>query len=310
MPLDQTGSTPNRSSERLPSRPLDEIAAEHAQQRLVQSEQFAEQEAVDARQVEIGTHLADLALSDPEGQTHLGAYLETDAFPEAINACLQAFECGRRERQADYDVTTEPPRRLARILARELSRHDQDAEVAAAEADAVSAETQSTAAIDQATAREAVAQSFEDLIASLDGSNADKITQLVTDPALSAQVPESELAHLQAFYRIMQIADAVPEDGARVRDRIATLDLSTGVPDAAGFARGMLFAAGDENAHNLTEPTRHAIAAELGIALHEDPIRTGSDMKDVFERGIGTRTIRDPETGGLRAEPMFLERSE
>lgn len=125
------------------------------------------------------------------------------------------------------------------------------------------------------------------------------------------RVPEAERSRLQSFNQIMTIADRVPEDSPIIRQRINQLDMSQGVPDPIGFARAFIFdSPRGQLPSGVSEATQAAIAESLNIARPAVDVTTGSEMTDVFENGVGTRMVRDPETGELREEPIFLEPGE
>lgn len=124
-------------------------------------------------------------------------------------------------------------------------------------------------------------------------------------------VPKSERGKWQAFGRIVTIAAAVPEDHTVITARLNQLDMSQGVPDPVGFARAFIFDnPSTQLASGVSEATQAAIAEGLGIERPALDVTTGSDMTDVFEKGVGTKTVRDPETGELREEPIFLQPGE
>lgn len=138
-------------------------------------------------------------------------------------------------------------------------------------------------------------------------SNAQLILALADDP----KVPESERVKLSAFAKIIQIASKNKYDAALIEARINQIDLSTGMPDPIGFAQAVVFASSQNNQNGkVSAITQITIAKELGIELPDLDVATGSDMNDVFSKGIGVKRIKDPQTGEIREEAIFLQPGE
>ena len=160
-----------------------------------------------------------------------------------------------------------------------------------------------------ATTEQAAEQrdAYEDLMEeqmSSGKSNAEIILALAWD----LRVPEAERVKLAQFAAIIEIANSVPADAEIILARVETVDLSSGVPDPKQFAQAFIFdTPGSALPSGVSEATQIAVAEVLGFKRIELDVMTGSEMTDVFEKGIGTRTVRDPETGELREEPIMLE---
>lgn len=175
-----------------------------------------------------------------------------------------------------------------------------------AEADA---EDEQTADYEEFTETvETTTESYRAAVEELEGQpNTSKIQTLIADE----RVPEEYKEQLRAFSQILAIADRVPADAPIVRQRINQLDLSQGVPDPVQFARAFIF---DNSTSQLpsgvSEATQQAVAESLGISRRDVDVTTGSEMTDVFEKGIGTQEVRDPETGEIRTEPLYLQPGE
>jgi hypothetical protein len=60
----------------------------------------------------------------------------------------------------------------------------------------------------------------------------------------------------------------------------------------------------------ISSATQDSIAEELGIVRHTFSSKTGSDINDIYKKGVGTKRVRDPETGKLREERMYLRPGE
>lgn len=135
-------------------------------------------------------------------------------------------------------------------------------------------------------------------------SNAEIIHALAQDP----RVPAAERVKLAQFAAIIEIAQEIPADAEIILARVETVDLSSGVPDPKQFAQAFIFdTPGSALPSGVSETTQIAVAEVLGIERPELDVVTGSEMTDVFEKGIGTRTVRDPETGELREELIMFE---
>lgn len=163
---------------------------------------------------------------------------------------------------------------------------------------------QETARTDQAAQQ---LSAYKDLIGeqvSSGKSNAEIILALAQDPS----VPAAERVKLAQFATIIEIAQEIPADAEIILARVETVDLSSGVPDPKQFTQAFIFdTPGSALPSGVSEATQIAVAEVLGIERPELDVVTGSEMTDVFEKGIGTRTVRDPETGELREEPIMLE---
>ncbi|RUS63642.1 hypothetical protein EGN72_03090 [Pseudorhodobacter sp. E13] len=198
---------------------------------------------------------------------------------------------------------------LAEIVVRGVQRRERRAQRQAEETQTEA----SQARLEQAEAAETAAVkatevSYQEAVNELTGlPNTEKIQRLIADE----RVPASEKARLQSFSQIIAIADQVPQDAPLVRQRINQLDMSQGVPDPVRFARAFIFdSPNSQLPSGVTQATQEAIAASLGIERRPLEVTTGSEMTEVFEQGVGTRMVRDPETGELREEPIFLQPGE
>ena len=289
-------------------RPLEDVAAQHAADMdAVQTEHGAEM-SKEARCAQIGEALLTLATTDPDGEQYLAEYLEHTAFPDGTNECLLNFETEKRVDDPNYDVTQEQPRRLAFVLRRGLQASVETVDdVTLAETDA---ETETVADVETDVATEtegawATVSSSPEYQNAKD--NADKIAILLGTEGL----PEEIKVRVQAFSQILAIADRVPADAPIVRQRINQLDLSQGVPDPVQFVRAFIF---DNSTSNLpsgvSEATQQAVAESLGISRPDVEVTTGSEMTDVFEKGVGSQEVRDPETGEIRIETLYLQPGE
>lgn len=176
---------------------------------------------------------------------------------------------------------------------------------------AEAAAEQNAMVLAQETARtEQVAEqrdAYKDLVeeqVSSGKSNAEIILALARD----SRVPEVERIKFAQFAAIIEIANSVPADAEIILARVETVDFSSGVPDPKQFARAFIFdTPGSALPSGVSEATQIAVAEVLGIERPDLDVVTGSEMTNVFEKGIGTRTVRDPETGELREEPIMLE---
>lgn len=278
-------------------RPLEDVAAQHAAEMdAVQAEHGAEM-SKEARCAQIGEALLTLATTDPDGEQYLAEYLEHTAFPDGTNECLLNFENEKRTGDPAYDVTQEQPRRLAFVLKRGLQATEEVTEVKQ-EAELAVDEQAEADETEGAWATVSVSPEYQN------ANNADKIAILLRTDGL----PEEIKARVQAFSQILAIADRVPADAPVVRQRINQLDLSQGVPDPVQFACSFLFDGPDSHLKSgVSDATQDAIAAELGIVRNEFNAATGGDINDIYKNGVGTKLVRDPETGELREEPMYLE---
>jgi len=237
---------------------------------------------------------------------YFGIQPKDDPVADQLTALFCDHECKQHERgRQEYDVTQEEPRRLSRIIERGMTIEAEAATTDALDAEA-DAEDEQTADDEEFTETvEATAESYRAAVEELEGQpNTSKIQALIADE----RVPEEYKEQLRAFSQIMTIADRVPADAPIVRQRINQLDLSQGVPDPAQFARSFLFDGPESHLKSgVSDATQGAIAAELGIVRNEFSVTTGGDINDIYKNGVGTKLVRDPETGELREEPLHLE---
>ncbi|MBN4047923.1 hypothetical protein JYT75_01240, partial [Oceanicaulis sp. AH-315-P02] len=89
------------------------------------------------------------------------------------------------------------------------------------------------------------------------------------------QIPPTEIAKLQSFVRIQELA-ATPEDAAIVTAKINNLNFDNGIPDPVLFVQGQIF-----NDPNLSEASKDAIATELKIP--RPTLVTGSDINKAMD---------------------------
>lgn len=247
---------------------------------------------------------------------YFGIQPKDDPVADQLTALFCEHEGKQHERgRDDYDVTQDDPRRLNRIIERGMATDAETTETAsletaASQTEAEQSDEDSETAIETKITEEeeASADSYRKAVEGLEGQpNTEKIQALIADE----RVPETYKEQLRAFNRIMTIAAVVPGDNAIVTARINQIDMSQGVPDPVGFARSFLFDGPHSHLKSgVSDATQNAIAETLGIDRPAVDVTTGSEMTDVFENGVGTRMVRDPETGELREEPIFLEPGE
>lgn len=237
---------------------------------------------------------------------YFGIQPKDDPVADQLTALFCDHECRQHERgRQEYDVTQEEPRRLSRIIERGMTIEAETETTDALDAEA-DAEDEQTADDEEFTETvEATVESYRAAVDELEGQpNTSKIQTLIADE----RVPEEYKEQLRAFSQIMTIADRIPADAPVVRQRINQLDLSQGVPDPIGFARSFLFDGPESHLKSgVSDATQDAIAAELGIVRNEFSATTGGDINDIYKNGVGTKLVRDPETGELREEPVHLE---
>jgi hypothetical protein len=237
---------------------------------------------------------------------YFGIQPKDDPVADQLTTLFCDHECKQHERgRQEYDVTQEEPRRLSRIIERGMTieAETETTDALDAEADAEDAQTADDEEFTETV--EATVESYRAAVDELEGQpNTSKIQALIADE----RVPEEYKEQLRAFSQIMTIADHVPADAPIVRQRINQLDLSQGVPNPVGFARSFLFDGPESHLKSgVSDATQDAIAAELGIVRNEFSATTGGDINDIYKNGVGTKLVRDPETGELREEPVHLE---
>ncbi len=243
---------------------------------------------------------------------YFGIQPKDDPVADQLTALFCDHECKQHERgRQEYDVTQEEPRRLSRIIERGFEEAE-EVETVEAETEETTALTTGVEAEDAQTiddtevteAEEAKAGSYRTAVEELQGQpNTSKIQTLIADE----RVPEEYKEQLRAFSQIMTIADRIPADAPIVRQRINQLDMRQGVPDPVQFARSFLFDGPESHLKSgVSDATQDAIAAELGIVRNEFSAQTGGDINDIYKKGVGTKMVRDPETGELREEPVYL----
>ncbi|PCH75117.1 MAG: hypothetical protein COC12_01850 [Rhodobacteraceae bacterium] len=135
-------------------------------------------------------------------------------------------------------------------------------------------------------------EDYEELLASpkLQGlSNTQRIAALLK-PENVDKVPTSERTKLQAFSRILAIADAVPEDAAIIRQRLNQADFSKGVPSPMAFIQSAIFSSPEQDS-GVSEATQNAVAAEFNLTPRS--IVTGGDLGEALGE---TRVDKNGET--------------
>lgn len=217
----------------------------------------------------------------PEKLVDLLHQVETDFGFDLINDGLEPADIGDLlQGQLEASQAEAAEEQNAMVLAQETARTDQAAEQRSAYKDLIEEQVSSG------------------------NSNAEIILALAQDP----RVPATERVKLAQFATIIEIAQEIPVDAGIILARVETVDLSSGVPDPKQFAQAFIFdTPGNALPSGISEATQIAVAEVLGIERPELDVVTGSEMTDVFEKGIGTRTVRDSETGELREEPIMLE---
>lgn len=232
-----------------PKKPVDEIAAERkAEMAQVQTE-FGEAMSKDQRCTEIGDTLYELSLTE-EGAI-LMPFVEGDAFPDATNECLYQYEAGKRTEKVDYDVTTQSPKRLVRILERGLEKH-------------VTRDTKSEVLNQE--------DQFSALRDSLKGQPNTTIIEAMLDPANADIIPEVERTKWEALSVLIGMADT-PEDQAIIKSKVNALDGGSNLPNMALFIETEILA--DET---LSESYRDEVAARFKIP--NPRIKTGGQVDD------------------------------
>lgn len=297
-----------------PPRPLVQVVADGnvAQQARIQTE------AAHQAQEEPEKSRAEILVAVQTEWDYFGQVPKNDQTAENVTDILVAYQAERQAVDPDYVLgKKEKLEKLTLVVQQGLEIRQTDKTETSEVANKI--EERSVKEEIDAEKKEAVVQTdkslkdYQDLLASpeLKGlSNTQRIAALLK-PENIDKVPASERLKLQAFNRILAIADAVPEDGAIIRERLNKADFSQGVPSPQAFVRWAIFDSPDSQiSSGISDATQEAIAAELGIDRPELSVVTGSEMNDVFDKGVGTRTVRDPKTGELREEPIFLEPGE
>ncbi len=260
----------------------------------------AAQEIPDDRRAQLAGFVLD-NWDESDGETTcFGVAVDPGLVPDKLVDLLV-----RIETDTGFDLIADGlgPADIGDLLSQELSTHT--AEAAAndwqSEMEAKNAETQR------------LAESREDyagLIEKLRTSGKTNV-QIVLELADHPSVPEAERVKLAKFAQIIEIADRVPQDAVVIGARIEQIDLARGFPDPVGFARAFVFDnPGSVLPSGVSDATQDAVAEVLGIERPQPNVATGGDMNEIFEKGVGTKTVRNPETGELREEPVFLKPGE
>ena len=271
------------------------------------AEKIAPAERKRVRCAEIGEALYEMHLDDGEGKKCLSGFIEGGAFPDQTNEVLYQAELKKRARRPEFDIMSLPPKALARLLAQGLQEEE---ETVTQEKTAETAETTKAAETElssQAENKEATLSAFQTWYAEQDGP-LDAINNAQTMP----DGLEAQKARLLQFKHMLTIARQVgPQDHAVISRQMARMDMSQGVQDPVSFARAFIFdSPNSQISTGVSEAVQTAIADSLGIERPVLDVTTGSEMTDVFEKGVGTRTVRDPDTGELREEPVYLQPGE
>ncbi len=292
-------------------KPLGEIGADIQANKAGVAAEFGEEMTAEEHCKRIGQAVFEMATDGGEGEKYLAIYLEHDAFPNGMNECLLAFEQEKKVSNPDYDVTDEHPKRIAFVLKRGLQARAETKMVADEQAIEATAKEAAGVVEEKAAVKEASLETYREVVASLgEIPNTQKIGLLLSEEH-SSKIPNSELVKLHALQSILTIADSVPQDAPIVRQRLNQLDFSNGVSDPVSFARSFLFDGPDSHLKSgVSDATQDAIAVQLGIVRHKFSAKTGGDVNDIYKKGIGTKMVRDPETGELREEPVHLEAGE
>ena len=324
MPEPERSALPEQFAPRdeaVPQRSLDDISAQHDAEQTALAETIARAEQKRVRCAQIGEALYEMHMDGGDGEEYLAVYIGGDAFPDQTNEILYQAESNRRERSSDFDIMNLPPRTLARVLERGLQAADEitaveesadlvvDAQTAQAHmlAHAQNAENTAEAAMDAAEDKEATLAAFQNWYGEQNGP-LDALQNAHTMPAgLDAQK-----ARLIQFQRMASIAQTIsPQDHKVISRQLDRMDMSHGVQDPVSFARAFIFDSPNSQIRTgVSEAAQIAIAECLGIERPTLEVTTGSEMSDVFEKGVGTKTVRDPTTGELRKEPVFLQPGE
>lgn len=236
-------------------------------------------------------------------------YFDIQPKDDPVADQLTALFCEHEQRQhargrADYDVTQEERRRLDRIIERgfehgatveeveQLKQVTETAEIEA-ETDEIQAEADDTAALE----RQAVAESYREIVSGLSGSNIEKIQHLLTGRREEDQVafrdliPSSELAKLEGFQRLLTLSQQYPDDAPLLAQRINTLDLSAGLPSPAQFIQTSVFSS-EEFDSGFSEGFQSAVATEFGITpTRPTRPRNATEMQTALREGRGTRPV-------------------
>lgn len=287
-----------------PPRLLEEIAADHDAGRAAVQAEHGEAMRQEERYRQIGEAVFALATDGAEGEKYLGRYIEHETFPDGTNRCLYQAECRRRQRQPDYDITTEEPRRIARYLALGLARSNRFTTEEKTETDKTTATVRGKATIerrkDGADRRAAwMAQFNGDFVAMVEAADTFPTDG---DPLLAA-----EQARLKQFQQVLSVAAAVPADAAIIRERVRMVDFSAGVPDPVQFARVAIFDR-PGTPSGVSVATQTAVAEALGVTLNQHQPRTASELQYALAEGRGTemiteiRTVEEPPGSGIYVE--------
>ena len=200
----------------------------------------------------------------------------------------------------DYDVFKIKPRAV-HIVREHLVNQDIDA----VEADQTGTVSQREARADSKDTEfanfQALKEGLEQDEAWLAKPKAEQVADILGHPA----TPESVKATWRQYLKVLEIAAQHEADGAIVAAQFEKVDIWN-PPPIESFVSSFIFA--EES--GVSAATQTAIAAELNIQRPDLDVDTGSQMNDVFKKGVGTKQVRDPDTGEIREEPLFLRPGE
>ncbi len=277
------------------------------------AEKIAPAEQKRLRCAEIGEALYEMHLDGGDGEKYLATYIDGGAFPDQTNECLFNVEEKKRARRPDFDVTTLPPKALARLLDQgvqieaETTTEEESAETAmTAEAAAVGEESEEEAGTQAAEDKEATLSAFQTWYAEQSGP-LDAIQNAHTMP----EGLEAQKARLMKFQSMLTIARQVsPQDYTVISRQMAKLDMSQGVQDPVAFARAFVFdSPNSEVSTGVSDAAQNAIAAKLGIVRNQFDVKTGGDVNDIYKKGVGTEKYLD-ENGEVQERPVYLQPGE
>ncbi len=235
---------------------------------------------------------------------------EQPDIPDKPIQILAEYEASKRERKPDYDITKKPVKIVARVLEKALKEEAREietaekAEIVAAEKTETISEIVATKIKQEAVAEAASYESFRNSIKDLPWEEQFNLI------AKNEAMPKTERDKARTYVAI-QAAAQTEADAALIASKIEGLPITEGLPDPVSFAQAFIFDSPDSVlSTGVSEATQEAVAELLGIERPAPKVVTGSDMTDLYTKGVGTRTVRDPETGKTREEPVYLQPGE
>ena len=246
-----------------------------------QKKTLAASEKPDHRRAALATLVMDHWQDNADQFTCFGVPVQPDMVPEKIVDYLVAIETDTGLDLAEDGLEAED---IGALLRDKLTTSAATVELQTIQGHQNAEETK----LDQKAQTKANYQAATDQLKADGKSNVEMVLALANNP----DVPVTERAKLQAFRTIINIAQTTPADAKIITERLNRQNFSDGIPEPESFVYWAIFDSPNVPS-GVSEATQEAIATKLGIVRHKYTVKTGGDVKDVFDTGFGTETYLD-----------------